>query len=346
MQALWGNLLNWTDGKCQAAWTLRYHQAIRLRAAKLIVDEINEASEVVKELIERIVSDSEKHNKLCVVLLELKQHLSRILQERSAPGKIKTALQSAVEKGVNMDKDFEDSLKIAIENARNSTGGYVYLKQWSLADGTRWFKVGITNNPNRRDAEQNVLPVTAVTLRLMETQSMDQAAAIERALHQQLAAQKVTGAGNRELFHLDDAQLAALMAAMERSHPCPGHRPCSAPDGAAVGGDGPRHISEPNFYLHWCLGIHVHLDRFALIHLDLDRLGIAYLHLHRRSVSHAQIDRSMLNHFHPQAAGGFNLNRPWHVQLPLDLPAELQRLHKAVLQLHLDWMFAEAHQAG
>jgi hypothetical protein len=51
VQALWGNLLNWTDGKCQAAWTLRYHQAIRLRAAKLIVDEINEASEVVKELI-------------------------------------------------------------------------------------------------------------------------------------------------------------------------------------------------------------------------------------------------------------------------------------------------------
>ena len=49
----------------------------------------------------------------------------------------------------------------------------------------------------------------------MKTQSMDQAAAIERALHQQLAAQKVKGAGNRELFHLDDGQLAALMAAMD-----------------------------------------------------------------------------------------------------------------------------------
>jgi hypothetical protein len=215
VQALWGNLLNWTDGKCQAAWTSRYQQAIRLKAAKLTVDEINEASEVVKELIERFISDSGKYHKLCVVLLELKQHLSRILQERSAPGKAKIALQSAVKKGVKIDKDFEDSLKIAIENARNSTGGYVYLKQWSLADGTRWFKVGITNNPNRRDAEQNVLPVPAVTLRLMETQSMDQAAAIERALHQQLAAQKVTGAGNRELFHLDEPQLAALMAAMD-----------------------------------------------------------------------------------------------------------------------------------
>jgi len=44
---------------------------------------------------------------------------------------------------------------------------------------------------------------------------MDQAAAIERALHQQLSAQKITGAGNRELFKLDDGQLSALMAAMD-----------------------------------------------------------------------------------------------------------------------------------
>ena len=215
VQVLWGNLLNWTGGKCQAAWTSRYQQAIRLRAAKLTVDEINEASEVVKELIEMFISDSGKYVKLCAVLLELKQHLSRILQERSAPRNAKKALHSAAEKGIKIDEGFADSLKIAIESARNSTGGYVYLKQWSLADGTRWFKVGITNNPNRRDVEQNVLPVPAVTLRLMETQSMDQAAAIERALHQQLAAQKVTGAGNRELFHLNDPQLAALMAAMD-----------------------------------------------------------------------------------------------------------------------------------
>lgn len=124
-------------------------------------------------------------------------------------------MQCAAGKGVKLNKDLADSLTIAIENARNSTGGYVYLKQWSLADGTRWLKIGITNNPARRDAEQNVLPVPAVTLRLIETQSMDQAAAIERAIHQQLAAQKVAGAGNRELFHLDDGQLAALMAAME-----------------------------------------------------------------------------------------------------------------------------------
>ena len=114
----------------------------------------------------------------------------------------------------NADKGFASGLIAAIEDARNQTGGFVYLKQWTLADGTRWFKVGITNNPSRRDTEQNVLPVPAVTLKLMKTQSMDQAIAIEKAIHQQLVAQKVSGAGNRELFHLNDAQLEALMAAM------------------------------------------------------------------------------------------------------------------------------------
>ena len=214
-QGLSENLLNGANGKCQVALTSRYQQAMRLNAAKLTVDETNEAREVVKELIPYFISDSNKFNKLCMVLLELRQHLNRILEERSTPRSAKKALQSALGKGVKINKDLAGSLKIAIENARNSTGGYVYLKQWSLADGTRWLKIGITNNPGRRDVEQNVLPVPAVTLRVIETQSMDQAAAIERALHQQLTAQKVTGAGNRELFHLDDGQLGALMAAME-----------------------------------------------------------------------------------------------------------------------------------
>jgi hypothetical protein len=215
VQVLWGNLLNWTNGKCQAALTSRYQQAIRLRPTKLTVDETNEAMEVVNELIPSFSSKTKQFDKLMVVRLELRQRLMRILEERSADSNAKKALQSAAGKGVKMDEDLAGSLKIAIESARNSTGGYVYLKQWSLADGTRWLKIGITNNPARRDAEQNVLPVPAVTLRLIETQSMDQASAIERALHQQLAAQKVTGAGNKELFHLDDGQLAALMAAME-----------------------------------------------------------------------------------------------------------------------------------
>lgn len=215
VQVLWGNILNWTNGNCRAALTSRYQQAIRLRPAKLTIDEAGEAMEVVNELIPFFSSNKKQLDKLQVVRLELRQRLMRIRDDQSANLNTEKAFQSAGKKGVEINQDLADSLKSAIENARNTSGGYVYLKQWSLADGTRWLKIGITNNLARRDAEQNVLPVPAETLRLIEAQSMDQAAAIERALHQQLAAQKVTGAGNRELFHLDDEQLAALMVAME-----------------------------------------------------------------------------------------------------------------------------------
>ena len=217
IQAASGNLLAWTNGKNGPALTSRYQQAIRINPKKLSLAEANEAILVVRELISAYSSSPKQLSRLKVVRLELMQHSSRIkkdnknLQIKSR----KLAGRASANASESVDKELTAGLIAAIENARNATGGYVYLKQWTLADGTRWLKLGITNNPSRRDAEQNVLPVPADTLRLMETQSMEQAAAIERALHQQLAAQKITGAGNRELFHLDDGQLAALMAAMD-----------------------------------------------------------------------------------------------------------------------------------
>jgi len=217
IQAASGNLLMWTNGNSGPALTSRYNQAIRITPKKLSQAEIDEAIKVVRELIFAFKKSPKYLLKLKVVRLELMQQSSRIKmqnkdlqrQTRKSLGKARSDISCEV------DKELAVGLMAAIQSARNATGGYVYLKQWTLNDGTRWLKLGITNNPSRRDTEQNVLPVPAVTLRLMETQSMDQAAAIERALHQQLAAQKVTGAGNRELFHLDDGQLAALMAAMD-----------------------------------------------------------------------------------------------------------------------------------
>lgn len=212
-QVVTGNLLKWTEGNSEAAYTSRYQQACRLKIQKLNDLELAEVEAVVQQAQEFIWQEN-KLARLDVVLLETQQQRKRLKLA------CESAQQAAIEAQVTLpetegsDNALAYSLAAAIESARNRTGGYVYLKQWSLADGTRWLKIGITNNPNRRDAEQNVLPVPAVTLRLMETQSMDQAAAIERALHQQLNAQKITGAGNRELFHLDDAQLSALMAAM------------------------------------------------------------------------------------------------------------------------------------
>jgi len=213
-----GNLLAWTNGSGWAAHASRYQQACRLKTSKLNLPEAEESASVVDGLMQYYKPGKilPTLSKLKVIQLELRQHIQRlkakekamVLEGKKALKAQKTSLPN------NADKIFASNLIAAIEDARNQTGGYVYLKQWTLADGTRWFKVGITNNPNRRDTEQNVLPVPAVTLRLMETQSMDQAAAIEKAIHQQLVAQKVKGAGNRELFHLNDAQLSALMVSM------------------------------------------------------------------------------------------------------------------------------------
>lgn len=213
-QVITGNLLQWTEGNCDAAYTSRYQQACRLKIQTLSEPELTEVEAVVEQAL-AVIWQEHKIARLEVILLEAQQQRLRL------KAAMKSAEQAAIEAKSNIpsiegaDTALAANLVAAIEDARNRTGGYVYLKQWTLADGTRWLKVGITNNPSRRDAEQNVLPVPAVTLRLMETQSMDQAAAIERALHQQLAAQKVIGAGNRELFHLDDGQLAALMSAMD-----------------------------------------------------------------------------------------------------------------------------------
>ena len=209
-----GNLLEWTEGDSEAAYTSRYNQACRLKAQKLNEAELGEARNVISQLVAKI-SQSKKILRLEVVLLEISQQLERLAKNKDDAAQLAREAKASLPEASGADNALAASLVSAIENARNHTIGYVYLKQWTLADGTRWLKVGITNNPSRRDAEQNVLPVPAVTLRLMETQSMDQAAAIEKALHQQLASQKVTGAGNRELFHLNDAQLAALMAAMD-----------------------------------------------------------------------------------------------------------------------------------
>jgi len=208
-----GNLLEWTEGDSEAAYTSRYNQACRLKAQKLNEAELGEARNVISQLVAKI-SQSKKILRLEVVLLEISQQLERLAKNKDDAAQLAREAKASLPEASGADNALAASLVSAIENARNQTIGYVYLKQWTLADGTRWLKVGITNNPSRRDAEQNVLPVPAVTLCLMETQGMDQAAAIEKALHQQLASQKVTGAGNRELFHLSDAQLAALMAAM------------------------------------------------------------------------------------------------------------------------------------
>jgi hypothetical protein len=94
--------------------------------------------------------------------------------------------------------------------------GYVYFKRWSMPDGSCWFKVGITNNPDRRETEQNVLPVAAETIVCVDVGSMDRARSVEAVIHKVLEEQRITDANNRELFHLSDQQAAAVKAVLEK----------------------------------------------------------------------------------------------------------------------------------
>jgi hypothetical protein len=96
------------------------------------------------------------------------------------------------------------------------TVGFVYFKRWSMPDGSRWFKVGITNNPDRRETEQNVLPVAAETIVCVDVGSMDRARRIEAVIHQVLEKQRITVANNREIFHLNDQQASAVKAVLEK----------------------------------------------------------------------------------------------------------------------------------
>ncbi|MCP9826272.1 GIY-YIG nuclease family protein [Synechococcus sp. EJ6-Ellesmere] len=92
---------------------------------------------------------------------------------------------------------------------------YVYLKRWSLPGGTAWHKIGITNSPLRREAEQNVLPVPAETLACVNVGDRSKAFAVETAIRRMLIKQNITGAGNRELFHLEEEQVAALLTLLD-----------------------------------------------------------------------------------------------------------------------------------
>ena len=101
-----------------------------------------------------------------------------------------------------------------IKKAQRKTRGYVYFKEWNL-NGHRWYKIGITNNPKRRDAEQNVLPVAPKSLALLKVNSMDIARVIENNLHKLLANQRVKDAQNREIFELKEGQAESIQAALK-----------------------------------------------------------------------------------------------------------------------------------
>jgi hypothetical protein len=114
---------------------------------------------------------------------------------------------------VGQDEKLASALWHALDTT-SPTVGFIYLKRWTMPDGSCWFKVGITNNPGRRETEQNVLPVAAETIACVDVGSIDRARAIEIVIHQVLEEQRIKDANNRELFHLSAQQASAVKAVL------------------------------------------------------------------------------------------------------------------------------------
>lgn len=89
--------------------------------------------------------------------------------------------------------------------------GFIYLRRWKVSGGTTWFKIGITNDLDRRESEQNVLPVAAQTLATAKLASMDHARAIEKSIQNVIYKYQIKNSNNRELFRLKPDDLASLI---------------------------------------------------------------------------------------------------------------------------------------
>jgi len=108
----------------------------------------------------------------------------------------------------------------ALERERSSSAGYLYFKVWVMPDNSKWYKIGITNDLRRRDAEQNVLPVPPTTLHSVKLFNIDHARIVEKIFLETLSGSRIKGANNRELFSLKPAQVQAVIGAMKAIKSC------------------------------------------------------------------------------------------------------------------------------
>lgn len=156
------------------------------------------AHEIAERLIGvpmRIIPDDDKYA-YWELLDEVRGKPSKAINTNSYDSSLLTRLTTNIKKALH-----------------TKSAGYLYLKQWKLSNSNSWIKVGVTNDPNRRESEQNVLPVPSDTIKMIALKSMDEARRIERAIHEALSDRRVRGASNRELFELGENELESLVRA-------------------------------------------------------------------------------------------------------------------------------------
>ena len=112
------------------------------------------------------------------------------------------------------------SAEQGIQSESINYAGYLYFKVWVLPDGSKWYKIGITNDLRRRDAEQNVLPVPATTLKSVRFFSIEHARIVEKKFLDTLSNHRIKGANNKELLSLKPEQVQAIVGAMKAIKSC------------------------------------------------------------------------------------------------------------------------------
>ena len=125
------------------------------------------------------------------LLLEIKKEKRRNKAAEKARAKVleeKRIEAKRISLGLNAEADPELAEKLfksaeqGLLSESNKSAGYLYFKVWVMPDSSKWYKIGITNDLRRRDAEQNVLPVPPTTLHSVRFYSIDHARTAERII--------------------------------------------------------------------------------------------------------------------------------------------------------------------
>ena len=167
--------------------------------SNLSFDEVKEESEKIK-LTRKYKIDSN------LTLEEVKKVVDSKIRKKLGIGE-----------NVNSDlsKELIEKINRNIKNIK-SEEGYLYIRTWKVSGNTQWYKIGITNDLERRESEQNVLPVAAKTLATAKVASMEHARTIEQSIHKTIEKFKIKNANNRELFKLKPDELASLIEVFKK----------------------------------------------------------------------------------------------------------------------------------
>jgi len=135
--------------------------------------------------------------------------VKRLIEEREAALNQEAPAKDQLTKGLPVvtapDATLAAHLTAAIRQATVSCTASLYLNEWTHADGTRWYRLGLTSDP-----------AGAVPRKLVQLPSMEVARAVQQAIHRVLDDHPIRDANNREHFHLNEPQLAALTDVMEQ----------------------------------------------------------------------------------------------------------------------------------